>query len=392
MKILICTDNFYPGVGGTETACFGYASALHEAGHEVVVACPDYHRGDGRSYPFRVVRMPSFMLTHNEPTTLVRRSGKKIAELAAFGPDVIHAESWSGMATVALKLGEKTGAPVVMTVHTKLRSVYLRTLHFSVFAEHFVRDAVKKMRKSDRVLTVAACMREELLSYGYAEGGNVPVIRNGAMFPRSEATEEERGAVRRKLGLGAEENVLLYAGHIVAFKNLAFLIEAFARAAERDFKGVLLLVGKGPDAARFKKLAAARGVGGRVRFTGQIEDREEMKRIYAAADLFVMPSIFDNDPIVVAEAASRGVPALTIAGTGASERIENGVSGFTCENGAEAYAEAIVSAFSDKARLREVGKTASERVPSPWRETVAAHIPIYEELIRRNPKRTRSEK
>ncbi len=381
MKILICSDSFYPGIGGTEAACLGFATELVKEGHEVLLACPDYHREDTREYPFPVLRLPSMRLTDTEMMVYVSRSGKKAKEMEAFCPDVIHVQSWSGMARIALKLGKKLGVPVVMTMHTQLRLLYKRMVKVPLVIKIMIHDAVKKMRRADQVTTVASCMRAELAACGYEKSADIPVIRNGAMVARSVATEEERRAARARFGLPAEKPVLIFVGHIAQFKRVDFLLRAFRIAVDGGFEGSLMLVGSGVDEKRYKKLSLKLGLSDRVLFTGKLENREDVKSAYAAADLFVMASIFDNDPIVVAEAACRGIPTLAIENTGSSERITDGIDGFVVPSNEKAFAERAVELCADLAMLREVGKRAAENIPTGWAETVAAYIPLYEKLI-----------
>ncbi len=77
MKVLICTDSFYPGIGGTEAACLGFATELTEQGHEVLLACPRYSQKDARVYPFKVLRLPSLALTKNDKMVLLGLSRKQ---------------------------------------------------------------------------------------------------------------------------------------------------------------------------------------------------------------------------------------------------------------------------------------------------------------------------
>lgn len=381
MKILICTDTFLPGVGGTENACRAYAEALVEAGHDVLLACPDYGREDNNIYNFRVVRLPAVSIADDLAGVIVSLSGKKIKELMAFGPDIIHIETWTGMARIGLNLAKRLGVPSVMTVHTKIRMAAKTVLKLGILADLYAYNGVRKMRRADCVLTISRCMREELKSYGYKNADDVPVIRNGAMFDCLPATDAERASCRAELGIGERDDLLLFVGHVTQHKNIGFLLRSLAVAAKQGFGGKLMIVGGGPYIKNMKKYCRKLGISDRVIFRGELNDRETLGKIYAAADLFVMASIFDNDPLVVVEAASRGLPSLVIENTGASERITDGENGFTSPLDEKAFAAAVISLFSDKARLSAAGKRAAETIPTSWSDTVAHHIPLYKKLI-----------
>lgn len=381
MRILICTDTFFPGIGGTEIACFGYAEELVREGHEVILACPDYHRIDNGKYSFPVFRLPAIPLTANEVMVLVSRCGKFIKAMERFSPDIIQVESWAGMARIALKLGKRIGVPVVMTMHTKLYLSYRQALKSRLLTKAFIRDAVRKLNVADTVVTVAECMRDELAACGYKKSADVSVIRNGSVFEPSVVTEDERSLARREFGFSDEENILLFAGHMIKIKNVEFLLEAYKIASENGFCGKMVLVGRGADEKYFRKRAKQLGIESGVIFTGQIVSREKIALMYACADLFVIASEFDNDPIVVTEAASKGVPTLAIEGYGCSERLKNGVSGFTERYDVNAFGKRIASLFSEKDKLREVGRVATEQVLSHWSETVASYMTLYDKAI-----------
>ncbi len=381
MKILIVTDNFYPGIGGTEAACLGFASELVAEGNEVMLACPDYHKEDPREYPFPVVRFPSMDLVENAPIVFSAFAGKNLKKLVEFSPDIVHAETLSGMAEIGLKVGRKCGAPVLMTMHTKLLDAFQSYLKSKTLARLLLMTQMKNAKHSDAVVTVAAFMPKIIESYGYRSASPIPVIRNGAMYPKSLVTDGERRAARRELGFGEDENILLYVGHLIKHKNVGFLIDAMKEATDRGFCGKLLLVGSREDEKAFKKQAEKLGIPEKVIFYGVVKEKEQMQRIYGLADLFVTASTFDTDPIVVVEAACRGVPSLVIEHWGCSERVEDGETGFTSPEDPAAFGEKIVQLFSDKEFLREVGRRAADHVPTSWADTVAAHIPLYQRLI-----------
>ncbi len=381
MKILIATDNFYPGIGGTEAACLGFATELVAEGHEVLLACPDYHMEDPREYPFPVVRFPSLYFIENAPIVFSAFAGKNFKKLVEFSPDIVHAETLSGMAEIGIKVARKCGVPVLMTMHTKLLDAFRTYLKFDTLSRIFLKTQMKNAKHTDAVVTVASFMPKIIESYGYRSVSPIPVIRNGAMYPRLLVTDDERRAVRREFGFRDDEDILLYVGHVIRYKNVGFLIDAMKEAIDRGFCGKLMLVGSRDDEKKFKKQAKKLGILENVIFYGIIEEKERMQRVYALADLFVTASTFDTDPIVVVEAACRGIPSLVIEHWGCSERIEEGETGFTSPEDPAAFGERIVRLFQDKDNLRETGKRAAERVPTSWADTVAAHIPLYEKLI-----------
>lgn len=164
------------------------------------------------------------------------------------------------------------------------------------------------------------------------------------------------------------------------YKNVRFLLRAYRAARERGFDGRLLLVGGGRDLDGFRRFAQKLGIADGVVFTGRIEDRDEARAMYEAADLFVIASVFDNDPLVLVEAACMGVPALAIRGAGCGERIKDGFNGKLCALDVDEFAENIVKLTSDLPALKKLGENARATVPTRWRETAEKYIEIINAL------------
>ncbi len=382
MKVLICTDSFYPGVGGTEAACFGFASELVKQGHEVLLACPRHIRNDKHEYSFAVLRLPSMSVTRNDKMVFVKAAGKYVKQMLAFKPDIVHIETVSGMAQIGLKVGKKLGVPVVMTVHTKFRDAFSRSIKSKVIVDAMLKNIGKKLQRADAVLTVVDNTIPEIATWGYR--GPIKVIRNGAMFEKKVITPEQKAAAKEELGLSPNENVLIFVGHMLKFKNFAFVLQALKKAVDRGFEGKLLAVGDGADLKYLQKLTFKLGIADKVIFTGQIKNRVKVAKMYVAGDLFTTASTFDTDPIVVVEAACMSVPSLVLEDTGCSQRIKDNVSGYLSAPDTLAFAERIIEIFSDKEKLAEVSANAREMVPSTWEDTVKEHLKLYESLLKEN--------
>ena len=97
--------------------------------------------------------------------------------------------------------------------------------------------------------------------------------------------------------------------------------------------------------------------------------------------LYLFPSIFDNDPLTVVEAALHKVPALTLKGTGSSERIEDGVSGFIIENDKVAYVNKILELINNKELSKQAGENAERLIPKEWSKTAKEYLAEYKKLL-----------
>jgi len=154
------------------------------------------------------------------------------------------------------------------------------------------------------------------------------VIHSGVdldyFHPRHRATL--RATTRTELGAGAADFVFLLVGSGFWRKGLDAAIEALAKCAAQRF--ILAVAGRDRQAARYARQAHAAGIGNRVRFLG---GREDVRRLYAGADCFILPTRYDPLPSAALEALAMGLPAIVGGRSGAAEIVRHGECGWICE-------------------------------------------------------------
>lgn len=207
----------------------------------------------------------------------------------------------------------------------------------------------------------------------------VKIVRNGVdlelFHPRARATLGP--GTRTTLGLGRDDVVLLFLGSGFTRKGLAFLLHALGHLPAKD-RPSLLVVGKG-RAEPHLALARRLGLNGRVRFLGVVADPLPF---YAAADAFVLPSLYDPSSNACLEAMAVGLPVVTTRANGASELIEDGREGWVVDDpqDAEALAERLSRLVDVTARL-EMGHRARDRVEAyPWDRHLREVLALYASL------------
>ena len=113
---------------------------------------------------------------------------------------------------------------------------------------------------------------------------------------------------------------------------------------------------------------------------GNIHDRERLKRIDAAADLFLFPSLYDNAPLVVREAAAMHTPALMLQESTAAEVIQADVNGFLTPNNLQQYADRISYLIDHRELLRQVGEKASTTISRSWENVMEEVVLRYKDI------------
>lgn len=379
MRIGQYTDSFLPVVDGVGRVVFSYADTLGKMGHKCYVFAPMADMGYLGDYHFQVVdyntmQMPGRMPYRVGLPQLDARFEKRVRQTEM---DIVHVHSPFMLGRSGLKLAKKRGLPVVGTFHSKFYDDFQRVLKSDALARFGVRQVVEFFEQCDEVWAVSAAAGETLREYGYR--GEVVVMENGTEVRALD--ESVLAELRTRFGLDGRERVLLYVGQINWKKNILRILEAAARlkAAQTPFR--VLLAGRGPDEKAIAEKAEALGVADRVTFTGHITTTRELDGLYALADLFVFPSLYDNAPMVLREAAAMGTPAVLIAGSNAAECVTDGVNGLTCADTAASLAEAIGRGLEDSERRRALGDAARETIPVPWSKLMEAVAARYAALV-----------
>ena len=289
--------------------------------------------------------------------------------------DLVHAHTPFSAGAEAAHQAAVRKIPLVGTFHSKYYDDFYKRTHSVVISKTAVNFVVSFYEKCDEVWAVSNASADVLRSYGFK--GEIIVMPNGTdlWYP----TAQDALAAQERFALG-DGNVFLFVGQQNLKKNTRSIIEAASLYMKRNENFKLVFAGQGPDEDKMKELAAEYGIKEKTVFTGHISDRQVLMSLYARADLFVFPSIYDNAPMVVREAAAAGTPSLLISGSCAAEGIEDGVNGFLCENTPQSIAETMEKAMP---AAKAVGEKARETIPIPWSRITAEVESRYRRLIER---------
>jgi len=194
-----------------------------------------------------------------------------------------------------------------------------------------------------RVIVNSEMVRREIVDLYKFPADKIDIVRNGVPLEKLRFDPALRENSRRDLKLKPDEIALLFAGSGWERKGLRFAIEAFELSRDRKLR--LLVAGRGDERAYRPKRFFTQEP---VRFLGEIAD---LQPIYAAADIFILPSIYDPFSNACLEALASGLPVITTRDNGFSEIIQDGVHGSVVDspNDARALRDAI-RFWSDESR------------------------------------------
>ncbi|MEY2556449.1 MAG: UDP-glucose:(heptosyl)LPS alpha,3-glucosyltransferase [Verrucomicrobiota bacterium] len=205
-----------------------------------------------------------------------------------------------------------------------------------------------------RVIANSELVKTEIVDLYRYPADKIDIVRNGVPLDQFRFDPALREKSRADLKLKPDDIALLFAGSGWERKGLRFAIEAVELC--RDRKVRLLVAGRGNERDYKPKRFFTEEP---VRFLGEVGD---LQPIYAAADIFILPSIYDPFSNACLEALGCGLPIITTRDNGFSEIIENGVHGSVVDlpNNVSALRDAI-RFWSDESRRASARSTTTER-------------------------------
>ena len=199
-----------------------------------------------------------------------------------------------------------------------------------------------------RVIANSEMVKKEIVDLYSYPGDKIDIVYNGVPIDRFRFDSARRENARAVLKLQDDEVALLFVGSGWDRKGLRFAVDAIESC--QDLKLRLLVAGRG-NPRGYKS--------SRVEFLGEVVD---LVPVYAAADIFILPTIYDPFSNACLEALASGLPVITTRSNGFSEIIENGVHGsiVNLANDVEGLREAILF-WSDKARRSSARSIITQR-------------------------------
>lgn len=161
---------------------------------------------------------------------------------------------------------------------------------------------------------------------------------------------------------GEGETTILYVGTLIPRKGQPVLLEAFAGVLADGHDAQLVLVGDGPERPALERLAERLGIADQVRFAGGL-GHDDVRRAFAEADVFCLPSFAEGVPVVLMEAMASGLPVVTTRIAGVSELVGDGAEGLLVRPGNVGDLQGALSHFvADPEARRQAGERGRARV------------------------------
>lgn len=344
MNILIV--NAGKGWGGIESHSVTLSLALQKRGHSTIIACSEdghvYLNAADAGLPLSNVKVLNACDLISILKILRLASREKIDMIVAN----LGKEYWPS--TIAAKLGRKK----------------------IIFVRH-QRDPIRKTTRwlmnnhVDMVVAVSTAVSNALRSSDILSK-KILVIHNAISLSRFDLSRIDRGAVRRELGIAESDSVVGIVGKLHEGKGVYELLRAVNSIA-KEFNSVkLLFVGDGPERDGIIKEAGRMGLTDNIIITGI---RQDVQRMYAAMDIFALPSHNEGMPTVLIEAMAMKIPVIATPVGGVPEIIHNGENGLLVLPGDEkGLSDAIRNFMTDKRFAARIGAKGRQTVESEFSE------------------------
>lgn len=348
------------GLGGAEIVVLQLCEELQSRGHTVHPVVPGGREGWLLTrFEERGIVWHPYDLRRPVDPGMPKRTARLLRDLHV---DVVHSHEFT-MAVYGAAAARRAGVPHVVTMHGNEKTT-----------EKWQRRMALRwaLGQSDHAIAVSRDTRRHLESTLRLAPGSVGVVLNGIPEQRG-----DRDRVRRELGVEAGELLVLAVGSLTPRKGHAVLIRALASVAEA-FSWKLAIAGRGPERDALEAAALSAGLTDRIHLLGP---RNDVADLQAAADIFVMPSLWEGLPLALLEAMFAGNAIIASGISGIPEAIEDGVEGLLCEPGDVDGLAARLTLLMDDAQLRQrIGEAAQKRARTSF--TIRAMADSYELLYR----------
>ena len=369
-RVLLVTGAYFPEISAAGVQCRAVAAALGgRVRFSVLTTSVD------RSLP--ATDRVDDVIVHRVTIDVRSRLSKASAAVrlvarglpAVQSCDVVHLHGFSRKNVPTTALARLLGKRLVLTLHTAGQDE-------PQVVRRLGRLAYWAFRSAHLVLSVSP-----YLSARYREadlpGERVHLAPNGVDTNRFRpANLDERGALKRALGLPETEPIVLFVGFFSRDKRPDLLFRAWRRLATSGIRARLVYVGAKSagyyeiDASLARQIRAEAAELGHDNSVMFVEPTNEIEHLFRAADLFVLPSAREAHPLALLEAMACGLPAIATRLPGATDvLIEDRVNGRLVPlDDEQALANALIGMLTDRPAAWLMGARA--------RETVTTHYDV----------------
>ncbi|MEW6359378.1 MAG: glycosyltransferase family 4 protein [Planctomycetota bacterium] len=327
-----------------------------------------------RAEGIKVAVIPMTRAIH--PLADLRALAELIRHIRRHRYDIVHTHSSKAgiLGRIAARL-----ARVPVVIHTP--HAFAFEMAAGRAANAFYRMAERiGARLSDAIVAVSEHERRLAIGLNVLPPDRIVTIEN-ALDDDDLTPSHNREKMRKELGLEGKQILVGTVGRLTRQKGLPVLLDA-AGILLHDFPDMrFLIAGSGEDEGALRRKMAALGIADQVLLLGHRDDTHDL---YAAMDIFVLPSLWEGRPYALLEAMAAGRPVVASDVCGLGDVIEDGANGLLVPVGEAArLAEAVARLGRDSELRRRLGRAARQTVETRYRlaDAIAKLDAVYGRVL-----------
>jgi len=393
MHILMISDVYFPRINGVSTSIETFRAGLDAEDVRVTLVAPDYNNAESEASQEAsqttkteqdIVRLPARAIPFDPEDRLMH--GKHLRNLHTTLEDnrfdLIHIQTPFAAHYTGLRLAKQRKIPCIATYHTHFEEYFHHYL--PVLPRPLTRGMTRHLARSqcnalDAVIVPSSAMHTALRDYGVTTP--MHVLPTGIPLTQFAPASKNNG-FRSKHGLPTDRPLALFVGRVAHEKNLHFLLEAMQHALTLTPRIALVIAGEGPALNSLKKAVAQLGMEKDVFFLGYLDRQQELPLCYAAADLFVFPSVTETQGLVLLEAMAAGLPVLGIPAMGAADILGPQQGAVCAPHEKRGFGQLMAELLGNPERLAKLtteGREFAQTWGAPERARQLAHL--YRQII-----------
>ena len=377
-------DSFPPIIDGVALAVENYAKHLNNKGFETCVVTP--WNPVSPELPYEIIRYFSLPIHSRKP---YRYGYPKLdpfiwRTLRNTPFRIVHSHCPFSSGRLGVYVKKKQGVPLIGTFHSKYESDLKHSFKYTPWMVPIIMGRILDFFNAcDEVWIPQAQVEETVREYGYK--GKLEVVENGSDFstPPEKELREIKIKAKQSKSIGPTQLSLLFVGQHIWEKGLGIICDALPILKNHGVDFRMNFVGSGYAQEELKNKIQDMGLSDSVIINRIVSDRNQLAEFYAAGDLFLFPSLYDNAPLVLREAAAFATPGILPIGSTAAEVITDDFNGFLSAHSGSAYAEKILKLSENREKILDVGLNASGSIVRSWEDVVEEVIDRYTMLIKR---------
>lgn len=380
--ICLLNDSFPPIIDGVANTVLNYAEHLQAAGNTPIVITPAHPQANDLGYSYPILRYKSVNFPKREGYVAGLPFSPEVARrLADSEVSVIHSHCPIISTFMAREIRQIKNAPIVLTYHTKFDIDIANIMKNRQLQAASKKGLVANISACDEVWVVSKGAGDNLRGLGYE--GDYIVMPNGVDLPHARIDDDFVSSTVAGYDLPKDIPVYLFVGRMMWYKGIRIIIDALAGLHRNNCDFRMIFIGDGDDRAEIEDYALESGIKDKCIFTGAIHDRDRLRAWYCRADLFLFPSTYDTNGLVVREAAACDLASVLIKGSCASEGVTDGQNGFLVEEDPESLFICLLELHNQMDKMHDAGEAAGRELYISWKTSVQNASERYQIVIDR---------